>query len=67
MNERILGRILKVSAVFALAAAIRFDPNPVLYLLLGMMFFAGWKMQHLGNITVPRVKVRASVVARRVR
>ncbi len=66
MKNKIAGSLLKFSAIIILAITIRFEMNPLVYLMLGMVFCMGWKMQYLPDVMV-RVpqKRRSSVVAKR--
>ena len=66
MKPTHLGSLLKFTAVIGLAILVRFDVNPILYLLLGMLFYAGWKTQHLPEPSTTKRHARTTVVARRL-
>ena len=68
MKNEYAGGLLKLSAVIAFAIVVRFDVNPLVYLMLGMLFFLGWKMQHMPDLVPVRApqKRRSVVVAKRI-
>ncbi len=46
-KTKLYGWTLKMLSVIGLFFALRLNLDPTVYLILGVCFYIGWKMQHL--------------------